>query len=106
MTKPVAVDPQGRICRKCQAFKIWENFDKKCDGLNGYHSQCKDCVGKFKRKWWKKKNTVKRVPPKILVFSKSDITETFVPMNGHERTELEKILRSMVFDSFCSKKRG
>ena len=106
MAKPIAVDAHGRICNGCGTFKLWECFDKKSDGLNGRHAQCKECVGKFKRKWWKKKNTRKRVNPTVLEFSKSDITETFVPFNSHEKTELEKILRSMVLDCFCSKNGG
>ena len=106
MAKPIAADPQGRICRGCETFKPWENFDKKGDGFNGHHAHCKECVGRIKRKWWKKKNTKKRVRPTVIEFSKADIKETFVPFNSHEKSELEKILRSMVFDSFCSKKEG
>ena len=49
MAKPISVDAHGRICNGCGTFKIWECFDKKRDGLSGRHSQCKDCVGKFKR---------------------------------------------------------
>lgn len=106
MAKPSAFDPNGRICKRCGTFKTWESFDKKTDGMNGHHAHCKPCVGKFKRKWWKKKNIRKHVYPTVLEFSKSDITETFVPLNGHEKTELEKILRSMVLDCFCSKTGG
>lgn len=106
MSKPIAFDAHGRNCNKCGTFKPWESFDKKSDGVNGHHAQCKECIGKFKRKWWKKKNTRKRVRPTVLEFSKADITETFVAMGTHEKTELEKILRSMVLDCFCSKNGG
>jgi len=95
---------QGRICRGCETFKTWENFDKKSNGINGHHSQCKECVSRFKLKWRKKKNMKKRVKPTVLEFANQDIKEVFVPFNSHEKLEFERILRSMVFDSFCSKK--
>jgi len=106
MAKPITIDNRGRICKGCGIFKVWECFDKKSDGLNGRHSQCKSCVKKFKLKWWRKKSIRKRVNPTVLEFSKSDIIETFIPLNSQEKVELEKILRSMVINCLCSKKGG
>lgn len=105
MNKIVAIDNKGRICRKCETFKPWDKFDRKSDGLNGRHSQCKLCIGKFKRKWWKKKNIKKIIRPTILDFSNSDISEKTISFTKSEKSEFEKILRSMVFNSFCVSKR-
>lgn len=104
MKEQLTVETQGRICKKCETFKLWGYFDKKSNGVNGRHSQCKVCIKSFKRKWWKKKNMKPRVRPTILEFSKSHISETSVPFNSSEKTELEKILRSMVFDSFIKRR--
>lgn len=98
------VDIQGRICKKCETFKIWDCFDKKNNGINGHHSQCKECIKAFKRKWWKKKNMKTRVRPTVLELSKSQVSETNIPFNSSEKIELEKILRSMVFDSFIKRR--
>lgn len=95
----------GRICKCCGDFKSWESFDKKNDGLNGRHSQCKICVAHFKKKWWKKKNVKQRIRPTVLEFSSSDVLETSVPFTSGQSTELEKILRSMVFDSLSKGRR-
>lgn len=74
--------------------------------MNGYHSQCKDCVKKFKHKWWRKKNIKRKINPTVLEFVKSDIFETSVPFNSQEKMQFEKVLRSMVIDCFCSKNGG
>lgn len=105
MAKPDVTKSKGRVCRRCNTLKPWESFDKKSDGINGRHSQCKECIGTFKRKWWRKKNTRNPLSFTILEFTKSDITETFVPFETREKSEFEKLLRSMVLDSFCSQKR-
>ena len=96
----------GRICKGCGEFKSWDNFDKKRDGVNGRHSQCKPCVGKFKKKWWKKKNVKKRIRPTVLDFASFDVFETTIPLTGAQKTELEKIMRSMVFDSLTKIRRS
>src|SRR5271155_3938642 len=92
---------EGRVCNSCGKLKSWDDFDKKKDGKNGHHSQCKECVARRKRSWWKKKKVKKRIRPTVLEFSNSDIFETTVRFSGTQKAELEKILRSMVFDSFA-----
>ena len=104
MSRPVFIDPSGRICLKCKAFKSWDLFDKKKNGLNGHHSQCKFCIGNFKKKWWIKKSKRKYLVSKTLEFKKSDLFEQTVDWNSHEKLEFEKIMRSMVIDIYSSRK--
>lgn len=104
MAKTTAIDPNGRVCKKCGSFKNWEHFDKKNDGVNGRHSQCKPCIKKSKCKWWKNKSTRSRVNPTILEFSKPDICENSIDWTNHDKAEFEKLLRSMVLDLFCSRR--
>jgi hypothetical protein len=89
----------GRACKVCGKFKSWENYDKKKDGMNGFHSRCKECISRQKRNWWKKKNMKKRTRPSVLDFHSTDIFEKTIAIGSHENSEFEKILRQLVVDT-------
>lgn len=37
------INDTGRVCTVCGKFKLWEEFNKQCSGINGYCSSCKYC---------------------------------------------------------------
>jgi len=98
------LDLNGRNCSLCGVFKNWDQYDKKPTSANGYHSQCKKCVGVAKRKWWRKKNLRKKMYPEVLDFSNSDIEIQSAPITSRDKSDLERVFRQLIFHSITSKK--
>lgn len=40
------IDEEGRVCTRCNEFKLWSEFYRKKKGHNGYTSKCKICATK------------------------------------------------------------
>jgi len=53
-TKESCESEKGRKCRKCNRFKLWNEFHRKKGGINGNDSKCKKCRVSEKRKYRKK----------------------------------------------------
>ena len=46
MITPPYKDETGRVCSKCDKYKLWNEFNKNKQGFNGYRPDCRDCQKK------------------------------------------------------------
>ena len=46
---------EGRICRLCNNWHPWEEFNVKISGINGRDSRCKTCISNLKKKHYEVK---------------------------------------------------
>jgi hypothetical protein len=55
LSKEEGLSKGGRICRLCNTWYNWEEFNVKISGLNGRESRCKNCISRLKKKHYQGK---------------------------------------------------
>ena len=92
------IDSIGRVCRSCRRRKVWAEFHKKENGINGRHSKCAECIKKAKVKA-RRKNKIPKIRSLNMVdFSTCTLSESFVSDSLAE-ARIDKLLRGLVYDT-------
>lgn len=51
MKPTTRIDENGRVCTRCHEYKLWSEFDPRCDGVNGCKSRCRECLNEDARRY-------------------------------------------------------
>lgn len=92
------IDSDGRVCRSCGRRKMWTEFHKKENGINGRHSQCADCTKKAKVKARRKNKIPKTLSLNMVDISACTLSESFIS-DSQAEAKIDKLLRGLVYDT-------
>lgn len=93
-----AIGADGRVCNRCNTFKIWENFWKDNRDPHGYGAACKNCANKDRtasrdlKRTYPKKITVTKSPEEIRL-RKSEYAKAYREAHKEKQKETIRIYR-------------